>query len=250
MNIADLFDNMYDLVDALTFLTVSGWYSYMTWLSEDITEMLPALDNFVSFGADTFKSRPEYRAMMVDIYTTTMNSEQLGENDRVNGCKLAESMMLNLRDHIDDVGPAHDTQRARFDFRNQVLTTFVGTAIAQTDVAETSALKLANLEVLINAVLYKPALALRLMESYRAGAARTFFDQWFSSIGSGESRLPRVHDKKLSIVALCALLELDPVDIPETLKEGWPGIVGGCLKLFQELPKAIEGMFDLLLLLT
>lgn len=65
--------------------------------------MLPALDNFVSFGPETFKARPDYRAMMLDIYKTTMESEQLGENDRVNGCKLAESMMLNLRDNIDDV---------------------------------------------------------------------------------------------------------------------------------------------------
>jgi hypothetical protein len=117
----------------------------------------------------------------------------------------------------------------------------VGTAIAQMDIAETTSLKLANLEVLVNAVLYKPGLALRLMESYRAGAARTFFDQWFSAISSGDARLPRVHDKKLSIVALCALLEMDPSEIPEPLKDGWPGIVGGCLKLFQELPKAIEG---------
>jgi hypothetical protein len=124
---------MYDLVDALTFklhtVSPSMWpvfeltyklfktdaidfldgqwsslassWSTLSWLE---TEMLPALDNFVSYGPETFKSRQDYRAMMVDIYTTTMTSEQLGENDRVNGCKLAESMMLNLRDHIDDVG--------------------------------------------------------------------------------------------------------------------------------------------------
>jgi hypothetical protein len=65
--------------------------------------MLPALDNFVSYGPEMFKSRPDYRSMMLDIYKTAMESDQLGENDRVNGCKLAESMMLNLRDHIDDV---------------------------------------------------------------------------------------------------------------------------------------------------
>jgi hypothetical protein len=64
--------------------------------------MLPALDNFVSYGADIFKQRPDYRGMMVDIYSTAMNSDQLGENDRVNGCKLAESMMLNLREHVDN----------------------------------------------------------------------------------------------------------------------------------------------------
>jgi hypothetical protein len=33
----------------------------------------------------------------------------LGENDRVNGCKLPESLLLNLRGHIDDVSPAVHT---------------------------------------------------------------------------------------------------------------------------------------------
>jgi hypothetical protein len=204
--------------------------------------MLPALDNFVSYGPEMFKSRPDYRSMMLDIYKTAMESDQLGENDRVNGCKLAESMMLNLRDHIDDVRarlvciPASPLTLVR-----QILPTFVGTAVAQVDIAESSHLKLANLEVLVNAVLYNPGAALQLMESFRAGAARTFFDAWFSAIADADTRLPRVHDKKLSILTLCALLELDPAGVPAALTDGWPGIVGGALKLFHGLPKAIEG---------
>lgn len=65
--------------------------------------MLPSLDNFVSYGTDVFKSRPDYRQKVLDIYLTCMSSEQLGENDRVNGCKLAESILLNMRGHVDDV---------------------------------------------------------------------------------------------------------------------------------------------------
>lgn len=65
--------------------------------------MLPALDNFVSYGTEMFKSRPDYRQMVADIYTTAIESDQLGENDRVNGSKVAESLMLNLRGHIDEV---------------------------------------------------------------------------------------------------------------------------------------------------
>jgi len=57
--------------------------------------MLPSLDNFVSYGTDVFRARPDYRQKALDIYTTTLSSEHLGENDRVNGCKLAESILLN-----------------------------------------------------------------------------------------------------------------------------------------------------------
>lgn len=65
--------------------------------------MLPSLDNFVSYGTEMFKARADYRQMILDIYTTSITNQQLGENDRVNGSKLAEAMLLNLRGHVDDV---------------------------------------------------------------------------------------------------------------------------------------------------
>ncbi len=70
-----------------------------------MTEMLPSLDNFVSFGSDVIKARPDYKRMLVDIYTTSIANDQLGEHDRVNGSKLAESVLLNLRGNIDEVSP-------------------------------------------------------------------------------------------------------------------------------------------------
>ena len=65
--------------------------------------MLPSLDNFLSYIADVIKTHQEYKQMLVDIYITSITNEQLGENDRVNGSKLAESILLNLRGSIDDV---------------------------------------------------------------------------------------------------------------------------------------------------
>ena len=65
--------------------------------------MIPSLDNFLSFGKDVFIARPDYRAMVLEIYTIAMTNDQLGEMDRVNGCKLIESLLLNVRDHCDDV---------------------------------------------------------------------------------------------------------------------------------------------------
>ena len=65
--------------------------------------MLPSLDNFLSYGADVIKTHQEYKQMLVDIYITSITNEQLGENDHVNGSKLAESILLNLRGSIDDV---------------------------------------------------------------------------------------------------------------------------------------------------
>ncbi|KAF9046357.1 armadillo-type protein [Panaeolus papilionaceus] len=229
----DLFDNMYELVDSLTYklkaISPSMWpvfeMTYRLFKHEAVDfleEMLPSLDNFVSYGGDVIKSHHDYKQMLVDIYTTSMTNEHLGENDMVNGSKLAESILLNLRGAVDDY-----------------LQPIIQTALNSNDKINTRALRLANLEVLINAVLYNPSASLQIMESHKLGTARAFFDKWFTFITT-ESRLPRVHDKKLSVLALCALLEVPAEVVPESLKAGWPGIVGGILKIFKGLPKAIE----------
>jgi len=231
--VLDLFDNMYELVDSLTFKSRSispnmwpvfelTYELFRTDAIDFLDEMLPSLDNFVSYGTDVFRARADYRQKALDIYTTALSSDHLGENDRVNGCKLAESVLLNLRGHVDDK-----------------LELIIATAFRHIEEAETKAFELANLEVLINAVLYSPGAALALMDSHHPRGARVFFDRWFAA-ANAEHGLPRVHDKTLSIVALSALLELEPAAIPATLREGWPGIVGGAIRVFKGLPKAVE----------
>ncbi|KAF9065181.1 armadillo-type protein [Rhodocollybia butyracea] len=227
----DLFDNMYDLIDSLTFklhsVSPNMWpvfeLTYQLFKNDAVDfleEMLPSLDNFISYGAETIKQRTDYKQMLFDIYNTSITSDHLGENDRVNGCKLAESMLLNLRGHVDDL------------LQSIIATTFEGL-----EAAETNSLKLALLEVSVNCVLYNPSAALTLMETTRPGASRVFFNKWFAAINN--EKLPRVHDKKLSIVTLAALMEVEPGMVPEPLREGWPSIVGGALKLFKDLPQAI-----------
>jgi hypothetical protein len=94
--------------------------------------------------------------------------------------------------------------------------------------------------VLINAVLYNPGAALALIAAQRAGGARLFFDRWFVAVNA-ERGLPRVHDKTLSIVALSALLEMEPAAVPAELVDGWLGIVAGAIQVFKGLPKAVAG---------
>ena len=95
--------------DAIDFLEGEFWFLAM--MIYDLTlfsfflslEMLPSLDNFLSYGSDVIKSTPDYKRMLVDIYQTAITAEHLGENDKVNGSKLAESVLLNLRGHVDEV---------------------------------------------------------------------------------------------------------------------------------------------------
>ncbi|KAH9851744.1 ARM repeat-containing protein [Lenzites betulinus] len=234
----DLFDNVYDLVDALTYklrsISPSMWpvfeLTYKLFKADAVDfldEMLPSLDNFVSFGTEMFKARADYRQMVLDIYQTAIKSDHLGENDAVNGCKLAESVLLNLRGFADDA-----------------LQPIVTTSFSIIKKINTKALQVANNDVLINAILYNPAATLNILEQNGPGTARAFFDEWFAAINN-PSLLPRVHDKKLSIMALCALMEMDPANVPESIQEGFHGVVSGALKLFQEYPKAVQARKEL-----
>jgi hypothetical protein len=94
--------------------------------------------------------------------------------------------------------------------------------------------------VLVNAVLYNPVAALALMDAQHPHGAKVFFGRWFAAVDK-EHGLPRVHDKVLSIIALSTLLEMKAGSVPAELREGWPGIVGGAIKVFKDLPKAVSG---------
>lgn len=103
---------------------------------------------------------------------------------------------------------------------------------------DTRAFRISNLNVIVNAILYNPAATLQVLEIQ--GATRKFFEVWFNAINV-EGGLPRVHAKKLSILAICALLEMDPAAQPPSLHDGWAGILAGILKIIRELPGAVEG---------
>ena len=127
-----------------------------------------------------------------------------------------------MRGHVDD-------------FLQPIITT----ALSLLDKTNTSALRLANLEVLINTILYNPSAALHIMESFSPGTARLFLERWSAAI-QADNQLPRVHDKKLSILALCALLEMPEASVPQPLRDAWVGIVGGILRIFKDLPEAVK----------
>ncbi|KAG8740759.1 hypothetical protein FRC10_003917 [Ceratobasidium sp. 414] len=225
----DYFDSMFELMDILTFnlrqIPPSMWavfeamYKSFKGPSVDyLEEMLASLDNFICFGKEVFAQRPDYRSMILDIYVTSLTSDHLGEMDSINGCKLMECLIINLPSHLDDAIPG-----------------IVNHALTKSPTAKTKALKLHLLNVLISTLLYNPSLALHVL----GPNARPVFDRWFVALRT-EGALPRVHDKKLSILAFCALLKLERERVPIELQEGWVGIVGGVLTLLQELPMAVE----------
>jgi len=181
--------------------------------------MLPALENFVSYGAKTMVQNPSYIEALVGMVSDIFQDVKVGGMDRICGCKLAEAIMLNLRGHVDRYVP-----------------TFVDLAM---NVLSSSEMKVKSyrihlMEMVINAIYYNPIIALQVLET--KGWTNKFFSSWFSNIES----FSRVHDKKLSIVAISALLTLNANEVPTSVQQGWPRLMQGVVRLFQTLPAALK----------
>ena len=91
---------------------------------------------------------------------------------------------------------------------------------------KTAPFKLHLVELVLNCIYYNPRLTLSLLEQIQW--TNKFFELWFQQV----DHLPRVHDKKLSILTLCTLLELPLDQLPPSLASVWPHLFDGLLKIF------------------
>lgn len=187
-----------------------------------LEDMLPALDNFVQFGAPQLIQKPEYTqalySMVADMFTENIQ----GGMERICACKLAEAMMLSLRGYIDNCVEGFIVMAMNI--------------LANQDV-NIKSYKIHLMEMIINAIHYNPLLTLQVLET-KAWTNR-FFSLWFGSM----TTFTRVHDKKLCIVAISALLSLPHEQIPASISVGWPRLLQGITELFRTLPMAMKSKF-------
>ncbi|KAG9304951.1 hypothetical protein G9A89_003120 [Geosiphon pyriformis] len=228
-SIIDLYDEVFDIIDSCTFSTKNVspimWsvfepiYKTFKDSGQDyIEEMLPALDNYISYGKDVFVQNHNLQGMIYDMIETVMKSDRLIENDRVCACKLIESVLLNCRGHVD-----------------KYIEPFLGLVfgyLGRIEEITSSEFKIYCIETVVNALFYNPMQTLRILEE--RGLTQGFFTIWFNNL----EKFSRVHDKKLVIVALCSLLEIPLEQLPPTLQNGWPQMFDGILNTFKTLPKA------------
>lgn len=187
-----------------------------------LADMLPALDNYVAYGSETMVSNPLYIEAVVSMVTDIFHDEKVGGMDRICGCKLAESTMLNLREHIDQYVPTYIELAMNALNSNEL---------------KVKSYRIHLLEMVINGIYYNSVLALRVLEA--KGWTNKFFSSWFSNI----ENFTRVHDKKLSILAISSLLTLRAEDVPTSVQQGWPRLLQGVVRLFQTLPAALESKY-------
>ncbi|KAH7029444.1 importin-7 [Microdochium trichocladiopsis] len=226
----DLYNEVFEIIDSCTFaakaISPTMWQAFelihATFKSGAelyLEDMLPALDNFVQYGAGALAQKPEYVQALYGMVEDMFSDPKVGGVDRICACKLAEAMMLSLRGSID-----------------QQVTGFISMAMMVLNGSDVKvkSYKIHLLEMVINAIYYNPILALQVLESKQW--TNKFFSLWFGSMDS----FSRVHDKKLCIVAIVSLLNLSPDQIPASVSTGWPRLLQGITTLFKTLPSAMK----------
>lgn len=180
-----------------------------------LEDMLPALDNFVQYGASHLTQKPEYVEALYSMVSDMFSDGKVGGVDRICACKLAEAMMLSLPGHIDNCVNG---------FVNMAM------GILNTQEVKIKSYKIHLMEMVINAIYYNPVMALHILES--KGWTNKFFSLWFGSMEA----FSRVHDKKLCIVAIVSLLSLNADQVPASVSVGWPRLLQvGALPAFSFL---------------
>ena len=230
----DLYNEIFEIIDSCTFsakaVSTTMWQSFVLMHKAFkagaelyLEDMLPALDNFITYGGEVLIQNPSYIDVIVSMVEDIFHDEKVGGMDRICGCKLAETTMLNLRGHLDRHIPTYIS---------------LAMGVMSSDEVKVKSYRIYLMEMIINAIYYNPILALRTLESN--GWTNKFFSSWFSNIEG----LSRVHDKKLSIVAISALLTLRADQVPSSVQQGWPRLLQGVVRLFQTLPAAIKRRFS------
>ncbi|KAK1830277.1 armadillo-type protein [Podospora conica] len=226
----DLYNEVFEIIDSCTFaakqISPTMWKAFEmvhdTFKSGAelyLEDMLPALDNFVQYGASHLVQDEKHTRALYEMVSDMFVEGKVGGVDRICACKLAEAMMLSLRDSIDTC-----------------VIGFINMAMGVLDTTEVKvkSYKIHLMEMVINAIYYNPKLSLQVLETN--GWTNKFFTLWFSSMES----FTRVHDKRLCIMAIISLLNLSPDLIPQSVSVGWPRLLQGITVLFSTLPAAMK----------
>lgn len=239
--IMDVYEEAFALLDSLSYgqkcISPAFWQLlepiYQVFLdsgSSYIADMATTIDNYISYGNEQLVANPQALHMIVEMIRITMTDGDYVESDWVHGCNLMESLLLNCRGKIDQLVP-HFIQLTINRLADKVDSdgkTVIGVhAISH---------RVYHIEVILNALYYNPILAIQELE--RNNATGVFLAKF---VECGE-KFSRVHDKKLVITSISALLSANiPVEqLPSDWQTNWAAILPVYLDAVSTLPKAME----------
>uniref|UniRef100_A0A673CTL3 Importin N-terminal domain-containing protein n=1 Tax=Sphaeramia orbicularis TaxID=375764 RepID=A0A673CTL3_9TELE len=185
------------------------------------TDMMPLLHNYVTVDTDTLLSDTKYLEIIYSMCKKVLTGDP-GEDPECHAAKLLEVIILQCKGRGID----------------QVVPLFVAAALERlTREVKTSELRTMCLQVAIAALYYSPPLLLNTLENLRfpnntEPITNHFITQWLKDVDC----FLGLHDRKMCILGLCALIDLD--HRPQAVNQVAGQLLPAAILLFSGLKRA------------
>uniref|UniRef100_A0A665TGQ4 Importin N-terminal domain-containing protein n=1 Tax=Echeneis naucrates TaxID=173247 RepID=A0A665TGQ4_ECHNA len=185
------------------------------------TDMMPLLHNYVTVDTDTLLSDTKYLEIIYSMCKKVLTGDP-GEDPECHAAKLLEVIILQCKGRGID----------------QVVPLFVAAALERlTREVKTSELRTMCLQVAIAALYYSPPLLLNTLENLRfpnntEPITNHFISQWLKDVDC----FLGLHDRKMCILGLCALIDLE--HRPQVVNQVAGQLLPAAILLFSGLKRA------------
>lgn len=203
-----------------------------TWAADYMSESLAIFDNLISRSTEKFLTSGALD-MAINIFNAYVADPKRSEYAAGNASQIMEVIFVYCRGRVDHVVPHAIT-----------------TALQRFTIAKTESLRILCLEVVANAIIYNPVLALTYIE--QQGYTIELFNQLLNAAvpppkkskkkkgkprkiePSVPSPFSRLHDKQVAIMAFSSILTIPISTLPASIQQFLPRVLVAVLKLQDE----------------
>lgn len=192
--------------------------------SDYFTEMMPCLHNYVTVDPETFLKNEKYCQIIFNM-CQKMLQEKCGEDAEMQAAKLIEVIILQYQGQM-----------------NGWLPRFIQLALERlTSELRTSELRVMLIQVIIAALMSSPSIVLGHLTSLNLqvaphGMVAEMLSLWLKDTDC----FLGLHDRKVYVLGMCALLEIPPQERPQSLVEAAAQLLPNLLIIFDGLNHIYE----------
>eukprot|EP00181_Compsopogon_caeruleus_P001285 CAMPEP_0184690216 /NCGR_PEP_ID=MMETSP0312-20130426/31095_1 /TAXON_ID=31354 /ORGANISM="Compsopogon coeruleus, Strain SAG 36.94" /LENGTH=1052 /DNA_ID=CAMNT_0027147671 /DNA_START=124 /DNA_END=3282 /DNA_ORIENTATION=+ len=223
----EFFDESLDLLSTLVYyqdeplspflwsLFEAMYHAFMEW-TEYIGCMVAPLHNFMHKGNSEFLIRQSstgisYKEMVFNMISRLLQ-DGVEENETKEIAKVAEVFILYCRGHIDEYIPR-----------------IVELSISRLLHSANPVLRVLLITTITHLIFYNPVLSLGALHAMQM--IQEFFTLWLAHLES----FKRIHDKKATCLAICAIFSLRAEEQPDTVRQAYSHLVRALVVLLQRI---------------
>eukprot|EP01119_Soliformovum_irregulare_P021911 TRINITY_DN7380_c0_g1_i1.p1 TRINITY_DN7380_c0_g1~~TRINITY_DN7380_c0_g1_i1.p1 ORF type:complete len:1015 (-),score=291.06 TRINITY_DN7380_c0_g1_i1:18-3062(-) len=185
--------------------------AFNTWAFDFLNDLVIPFENYIAKGTAVFVGGP-CLGMVLEMYKKLMVQEEVPDTHSIDGCHIIESVLLNCRGLVD-----------------QHIEAIIELALHRLKNATRAPILSALVSVIANCMYYNPILTMAVLDKRQW--TQSMFGTWFQTV----PKLKRIHDKKLTIMALSGLISLP--QLPPIVHQGLKSILEAVVNLQIELDK-------------